>query len=312
MKLRSQSFINLEDVEAMWKVIKKILGYITVSISLAIFYYVVFAYFVSTDTEKRLIAENRMYAEAYSRLLEEADLIEDAVEGLTLRDDRIYLDVFNANAPIPDPANPSEYVNVADSVAEHKIARYVEQKLDKIYENASDVESNFRKIMERLRDGADSLPPLCLPLDNISYAQVGASLGEKVNPFYKVEVQHDGLDLLAQQGASVYASADGVVTEVIRSGKGRGNQIEITHESGYVTRYAHLGNIKVSKGQKVSRGKEIATVGITGNSFAPHLHYEVHRNGVAIDPVNCLFASLDASEYANFMYMASMTGQSLD
>ena len=296
----------------MWKVIKKILGYIAVSISLAIFYYVVFAYFVSTDTEKRLIAENRMYAEAYSRLIEEAGLIEDAVEELTLRDDRIYMDVFNANAPIPDPANPGEYVNVADSVAEHRITRFVEQKLDRIYENASDVEANFRKIMDRLQNGADSLPPLCLPLEGISYAQVGASLGSKVNPFYKVEVQHDGLDLLAQQGASVFASADGVVTEGIRSGKGRGNQVEITHEGGYVTLYAHLGNIKVSKGQKVSRGKVIATVGISGSSFAPHLHYEVHRHGVAIDPVNCLFASLDAAEYANFMYMASKTGQSLD
>ena len=296
----------------MWKLVKKILGYLAVTISLAIFYYVVFAYFVSTDMEKRLIAENRMYAEAFPRLVEEAALIEDAVEGLTLRDDHIYLDVFNANAPIPDPADPGDYVNVADSVAEHRIARYTERKLDKVYENASLVEENFIRIMDRLKAGPDSLPPLCLPLRDISYAQVGASVGNKVNPFYKVEVQHDGLDLLAQQGASVYASADGVVTRVVRSGKGRGNQIEISHGGGYVTLYAHLGNIKVSQGQRVSRGKEIATVGISGSSFAPHLHYEVHRHGESIDPVNCLFASLKADEYANFMYMASKTGQSLD
>ncbi len=296
----------------MWKLVKKILGYLAVTISLAIFYYVVFAYFVSTDTEKRLIAENRMYAEAFPKLVEEAALIEDAVEGLTLRDDHIYLEVFNANAPIPDPANPNEYVNVADSVAEHRIARYTERKLDKVFENASAVEANFIKIMEKLQHGADPLPPLSLPLKDVSYAQVGASLGSKVNPFYKVEVQHDGLDLLAQQGAPVYASADGVVTDVIRSAKGRGNQVEITHDGGYVTLYAHLGSIKVTRGQRVSRGKEIATVGISGSSFAPHLHYEVHHNGEILDPVNCLFASLDANEYANFMYMASKIGQSLD
>ena len=133
-----------------------------------------------------------------------------------------------------------------------------------------------------------------------------------MNPFYKVETEHNGLDLIAPQGDAVLAVADGTVTDVISSRKGLGNVVEITHAGGYVTRYAHLADIKVSRGQKVQRGRRIASVGISGNSFAPHLHFELLKDGVCLDPVDCFFAHVTPDEYAEMKLMASRTGQSLD
>ena len=124
-------------------------------------------------------------------------------------------------------------------------------------------------------DRKADLPPMTNPLAGFSYARTGASVGDRINPFYKVKVFHGGLDLISQQGESVVAAADGVVKEVTHSTKGLGNVVTIDHGNGYLTRYAHLENTRVTKGQKLARGQNIGQVGMSGNSFAPHLHYEV-------------------------------------
>ena len=142
--------------------------------------------------------------------------------------------------------------------------------------------------------------------------RTGASIGQKINPFYKVAASHGGLDLISQQGEPVYAAADGTVKYVEHSTKGLGNVIAISHSGGYVTRYAHLENTRVSKGQKVLKGKQIGQVGMSGNSFAPHLHYEVMRDSVRLDPLNYMFASVSPEDYMGMLFMSSNTGQSMD
>ena len=290
----------------------RILKYFVVSATLALIYYLVFSLFVSTDTERKLLRENKMYARAYPEMRRSERLIEDVVEGLTLKDEKIYNEIFNAEPPALQPLATMDYLAAVDSIPDREIVRYTENKADDLTSRAASTEANFRRIFSVLSQDGATVPPLSLPLKGISYAQVGASCGEKVNPFYKVPVQHNGIDLIAPQGSDVLAAADGEVTEVIHSRKGMGNVIEITHQGGYVTRYAHLSDILVRKGMQVKAGRKIADVGISGNSFAPHLHYEVLRDGVPLDPVNFFFASVTAEEYANFMYMASATGQSMD
>jgi murein DD-endopeptidase MepM/ murein hydrolase activator NlpD len=88
--------------------------------------------------------------------------------------------------------------------------------------------------------------------------------------------------------------------------------VEIDHGNGYVTRYAHLADVEVRKGRKLTKGSRIGYVGVSGNSFAPHLHYEVLRDTLILDPVNHLFASVSPDEYMNMLIMAASTGQSLD
>ena len=144
------------------------------------------------------------------------------------------------------------------------------------------------------------------------YKYIEQSPHPRINPFYKVPSDHWGLDLISQQGEPVYASADGVVKYVDHSTKGLGNVVAIDHGSGYVTRYAHLENTRVSKGQKVLRGKQIGQVGMSGNSFAPHLHYEVLKDSARLDPLNFMFASVSPEDYIGMLFMSSNTGQSMD
>ena len=163
-----------------------------------------------------------------------------------------------------------------------------------------------------LREERDSVPPLSLPLHGMSYVQTGASVGMKYNPVYKLQVQHDGLDLVAPQGAPVYAVADGVVSQVVRSRKGLGNIVEIDHGNGYVSRYCLMGEMSVVKGRRVKRDQQIGTVGISPTLPAPHLHFEIRRRGRVCDPVNFFFASLSPEEYSRMIYLSVITEQSMD
>ncbi len=98
---------------------------------------------------------------------------------------------------------------------------------------------------------------------------------------------HEGLDIAASTGTPVMATADGIVARVEYS-SGYGKTVILDHGYGYRTLFAHNSRILVSSGQRVVRGERISEVGNTGRSTGPHLHYEVHLNGVPIDPRNSL------------------------
>lgn len=280
------------------------------AIAMASLYYLAFSLIFNTDTEERLARENSAYEKEYARLKESHRLLTDEISYLQLRDDQIYEQIFHAKAPKVDPAG----ILVADTLLMSgdygSIVLSSGSRLGRIADKAATVEGALRQALTLLKN--DTIPPQGLPVKDFSYVVTGASTGMRYNPFYKVEARHDGLDIIVSQGDPVYATADGVVAIVKRSAKGDGNQVVIDHGNGYFTKYAHLGNITVSKGRRVKCGEVIAEAGISGKSFAPHLHYEVLRGDTPLDPVNYMFAALDPEEYAGVAYTAKHTGQSLD
>lgn len=279
--------------------------------SLAAFYYLIFSLVVNTDEEKRLKRENRLYEKLYPEMEQKEKLISDVVKDLQARDNAIYKQIFKSQAPSVDPQNSAMFFFATDSTADKDIVEYTERRSLALLDMTSRIDSNFKEVFS---DAASSrtLPPMLVPVPDLKFAQVGASVGKKMDPFYKVLTMHNGIDLIAGQGTPVIATADGVVLEVKRSGKGPGNIVEIGHDGGYRTLYAHLQDIVVRKGERVKAGRKIANVGMSGNSFAPHLHYEVHRDSLVLDPVNFFFASFSPEDYMKAAYMAATTGQSLD
>jgi murein DD-endopeptidase MepM/ murein hydrolase activator NlpD len=211
-----------------------------------------------------------------------------------------------------EPHASIDFLAGLDSIPDNDIVDYAARKIAFLESCSNIVEANFRQVMAVISDSGFVMPPMTNPLENFSFAQTGASVGNKINPFYKVGMQHNGLDMIAPSGEPVYASADGVVKEIVRSRKGLGNVVVIDHENGYFTRYAHLSDVETARGRKVRKGSKIGHVGVSGNSFAPHLHYEVLRDTVALDPVNHMFASVTPEEYLNMMIMSVSTGQSMD
>ena len=116
------------------------------------------------------------------------------------------------------------------------------------------------------------------------WASWTSSFGLRTDPITGEERSHKGLDLRAKYGVPVYASASGRVLFTGVAG-GYGNLIQIKHKDGYVTYYGHLSKILVKSGQKVRRGTLIGKVGATGRVTGPHLHFEIRKNGKALDPL---------------------------
>ncbi len=110
----------------------------------------------------------------------------------------------------------------------------------------------------------------------------------------------------------IHATGDGTVTFSGYNTSGFGIHVIIDHGYGYETLYGHMSEVKVRNGQKVKRGDVIGEVGSSGLSTGPHLHYEVHKDGVPVDPVNFLFNSLSPEEYARMVEIAGNAGQSMD
>ena len=296
--------------------------YLIATVSLSVVLYILFALFFSTEEERRLQRENRLYAELYGGMKAKEQLIGDVVLGLQSKDNAIYLELFQTPAPMPDALTAADLIADSDSLSESFYLSSAASASGRLMMMASSVDDNFAEIFRMIEARRKGVPPLTLPLQDFSYAQTGTSVGLKHNPVYKLDLQHNGLDLIAPQGAGVYAAASGTVSKVIHTRKGLGNTVEIDHGNGYITRYCLLGDVFAQRGRPVRRGQRIGTVGISASVDAPHLHYEVLRDSALVggpaghygfvDPVNHLFASLDPSDYARLLYMSVSSTRSLD
>lgn len=306
------SFNFRKDEKKVVRYLKTFSILLLASISLAVVYYFIFSLFFSTEKERALRNENKMIEKIYPDLQEKADLLSDVVTGLKLRDDAIYEDIFKTTAPDVDRLLSVELLPLTDSLDGEDIVKLTAAKADILLESAASVEKNLGKVFELCSAETFSMPPMYLPLTDFSLPMTGASVGKKINPFYKVASRHEGIDLMASLGDEVVAASDGVVSDIIRSRKGLGNVVVIDHQNGYKTRYAHLTDIQVRIGSEVTKGSRLGTVGMTGSSFAPHLHYEVQKNDSIVDPVNYFFGSVNPYQYANMFIVSVITGQSLD
>ncbi len=289
-----------------------VLKYTVLSLALAVLYYSVFALLFNTDTERRLKQENRLYEKIYPEMEKKERLLSDVVTGLQMRDDEIYNEVFHMSAPNVERLSSVSFLEDTKLMQDDDIAEMTSAKVSVLETRASRVEDNFRRVFERISGEDFVMPPMDLPINDFTYAQAGATVGQKISPFYKVKVEHRGFDLIAHSGTPVYSTASGVVTDVVRSAKGPGNMVQIQHGGGYVTRYAHLQDIAVAKGRQIEKGTLIGHVGVTGMTFAPHLHYEVSRDGEYLNPVNYFLGAVSPYEYSAILVMSISTGQSMD
>ena len=119
------------------------------------------------------------------------------------------------------------------------------------------------------------------PLDRM---HISSPFGYRIHPISGRKKLHTGIDLRGSTGTPVYAVSSGVVIKANNNGNGYGNSIRIRHDNGMITQYAHLNSIKTRKGRRVRKGQLIGTVGNTGYSTGPHLHFGVKKNGRWVNP----------------------------
>jgi murein DD-endopeptidase MepM/ murein hydrolase activator NlpD len=274
--------------------------------------------YIDSPKEKQLLRENEQLTLQYDLLQKRTSDLSEVLQNIQNRDDNIYRVIFEAE-PIPENIRKSglggvnrykhlENINNSELVIEStkridllEKQLYVQSKsFDEVYEMAKQKEKMLASI------------PAIQPVSNKELKRMASGYGHRIHPIYKTRKFHAGMDFTAPTGTDVYATGNGKVISVKRSRRGFGNHIVIDHGYGYETVYAHMNEFNVRKGQNIKRGEIIGYVGSTGTSTAPHLHYEVHKNGKAVNPVNFYFNDLDPEQYDAMINLSSAANQSFD
>ena len=234
------------------------------------------------------------------------------------RDDNIYRIIFEAE-PIPSSVRKAGYGGsnryvALDGYVNSDMVVNTAQRIDILTSQLYVQSKSFDDIYEMAKNKSEMLSciPAIMPVKNVDIYRISSHYGQRTDPFYKVTKFHNGIDFSGPEGIGIYASGDGTVVKVERNKSGYGNNIVIDHGYGYKTRYAHLKDIKVKKGSKVKRGQEIGTMGNTGKSTAPHLHYEVLKNDKAVNPINFFFNDITPEEYDKILELSQYPSQTMD
>lgn len=293
----------------------RIVIYVAAAMVIAVLLNVVYSLFFDTPRERQIRNENRMLLEQYEELSDRKQMVDTVMQEVQRIDRDIYRVIFETE-PVGLDSNPSTgmtFQNLLLTSNEEIVTRSA-HKLDSLIAKDSLTTSLYDMLIIRGENKAEMLPyfPAIQPIENRDLTLIASGFGHRVHPIYKIPKMHNGIDFSAPVGTPVYATGNGVVKVVTRSARGLGNQILIDHGYGYETLYACMDELNVRNGQEVKRGDLIGTVGDTGLSVAPHLHYEVHLDGEAMNPINYFFLELSPAEYDRLILISKMSGQSFD
>jgi len=273
---------------------------------------------IESPREKALDREVDQLRLEYDILNQRVAQMNLVMDDLQDRDDNIYRVVFEAE-PIPEQVRKAGF----GGVNRYKQYRGMEnsdlvvetmKKADILAKQLVVQSKSYDEILEMIKKKSAMLMaiPAIQPVNNKDLKRMASGFGYRTDPVYKTTKFHAGMDFSAPVGTEIYATGDGIVSRADADASGYGNHVRITHGYGYLTLYGHMSRIKVRRGQKVKRGDVIGYVGNTGKSVGPHLHYEVHKNDQAVNPVNFYYNDLSPEEYARMLELAGTENQAFD
>lgn len=274
---------------------------------------------IDSPKERRLKREISNMELQYDIMDQRIDQISQVLEDIEYRDDNIYRVVFEAE-PIPDEVRRSGFGGAnryerLEGFSHSELLKKTASDLDELTKRLVVQSRSFDEVIELARDKESLLAaiPAIQPVSNSDLRRIASGFGYRIHPIYKVRKLHTGLDFSAPVGTPIYATGDGKITVARgRNGSGYGRYVQIDHGFGYETLYGHMSRVAVRRGQTVKRGDIIGYVGNSGRSTAPHLHYEVIRNGEKIDPINFFYNDLTPEEYEELIEISSQSNQSFD
>lgn len=285
---------------------------------LAMVYYAAFSFFFDTPVEYRMKQETRLLRKEYEKLNARYDTLELVLNNVVDRDKAVFRTLFESE-PYDFGANFERQKWERHEALLNKTNKALGAEFFKKLASLEKSVGKERASLDRIDARLDSLRiemqfiPAIQPVVNPDLTLLTASYGMRIHPFYKSLTAHQGVDFTVPEGSRVFATADGIVSDVITRNTSSGNTVVILHgKNGYETSYSHLGQIYVRRGQFVNRGDIIAQSGNTGLSLAPHLHYEVRHNGMRVDPIHYFFLELDYNQYQRMIRIAQSGMQSFD
>lgn len=273
---------------------------------------------IETPSEKQLRAENKSLTQHKIALTAQLNESNSRLSALKEEDQSLYQKLFEVKTPaLTDQVLPErEEILVSDVSEFNESVSELGNRFSELIQSAKQG-NRFFGVHARVGKsdvGTLTNTPAIAPIADFTIEKLVSGYGTRINPFHKGNYHHDGVDLAAPRGTAVLASAPGRIIQIKRSDllAGYGNYVEIDHGNGFVTRYSHMEDIEVRAGQLVKKGQAIGTVGSTGGSIAPHLHYEVIKDGVSHDPIRYFMEDFSAVQYEVLLNLARKQNQSLD
>ena len=276
-------------------------------------------YIVDSPKELSLRSENRALRKNQVILTSQLFDIENTLDALGEEDKLLHQKFFTT--PLEDVAVQKPTINkrnlfLGGAPSFRTAAEKINSLTSELLRKSSATNRSIAKqsIAKTLSHHNAKSTPWASPVVPLNIEHIVSGFGMRVNPFHKGMYEHYGLDYSLPRGTSVHATADGIITEAKNNTvqAGYGNYVEITHANGYVTRYAHLEELNVRPGQKVTKGEIVGTSGNSGGSVAPHLHYEILMNGSPVNPVQYIIEGISSLDHDMVVARASKQNQSLD
>lgn len=274
--------------------------------------------YMATPRSERLAREQQEIVYGLEFMNRELDQHEQTLGNVAHNDDYIYRVYFEQ-----EPLSPSRrtagvggsyrYTEL-DGLKYRDLLVRTHMKMDQVERKVVVQSASYDQVIKMAENKEEVMAarPAIQPISMKDLVRYGSSFGMRLHPILNIVRPHEGIDLSAPRGTPIYATADGKVLQAGYRAGGFGKKVLLDHGFGYESLYGHCSEILVEPGQEVKRGEVIALVGSTGLSKAPHLHYEVHLNGRAVDPVNYYASDLSAGEYDRMIDMLSKADPSFD
>jgi murein DD-endopeptidase MepM/ murein hydrolase activator NlpD len=292
-----------------------LLGIIATSFILALIYLNIPS--VETPKEKAYKREVENMKFQYELINKRVENVVSVLQNIEDRDNNIYRVYFEAN-PITMEQRKSGFGGInryknLEGYENSEIITETTKNLDKLSKRVVIQSKSLDEIatLARNKEALLASIPAIQPVKNDDLKRMASGYGIRMHPILKYRKMHNGMDFSAPSSTEVFATGNAAV-KIAKRTSGFGNLIVLDHGFGYETYYAHLSEFDVKPGQKVKRGEIIGFVGNSGLSTAPHLHYEVHKNGRVVNPINFYHGDLTAEEYDIMLNQSTLENQSLD
>jgi murein DD-endopeptidase MepM/ murein hydrolase activator NlpD len=274
--------------------------------------------FFETPKDKVLSRETDNLKLRYAILNKKVEQLDEVLADIEDRDNNLYRIYFNAS-PIPDEQRKAgldikNRYKELEGFDNSALVTNTSKKVDVLTKALAIQSKSLDQILSlaKTKEQLLSAIPAIQPVKNENLKRMASGFGYRTDPFTKIRKMHQGMDFTAPTGSAIYATGDGVVARADAAASGYGNHVVIRHGFGYETLYGHLSKYKCRAGQKVKRGDIIGYVGSTGRSQGPHCHYEVHKDGTPVNPLNFYYGNISAAEYVAISKIANQENQSFD
>ncbi|MDR3188999.1 MAG: M23 family metallopeptidase [Prevotellaceae bacterium] len=295
------------------EVVRQVAFWLLVGALFLVGYYALFAQFFSTPKEQRLAEVNHTLSDAYQGLIRQHEQVHNMVDYLKQRDADIYRHIFETESPDISAARGRLRAAAIEHVDNITLTQQTKSGIDRLDTIIGEQTVRLRGLVAQAQgDPLLQLMPASQPISNNDLRRIVATYGMRIHPFYKLDKMHSGVDFAAPLGTDVYATGKAVVESVHNNLRTTGITVTLKHSNSYRTVYAHLLKANVSQGARVKRGDVIGLLGNSGRSIAPHLHYEVHKDGHAVNPMHYFFKDITPEDYQLLMHLAASKGQSFD